>query len=330
MARPIAVEWLPVFVASDTWQVRMYAARAAARLDDVSALKRLAADRHASVREAAVSALSERQGHAADAFYLDALNAEDYQLVRTAARALAGTPDRDRAVPALLGTLERLTAARRDTSRDPRMAILSALMDLGSPARAPSLEPYLRDVDPAVATRAAAVLEKWTGRPYAAITTRFAARPAPAWTEVAALDSARARFLMQQGGAFEIRLFAPEAPATVARFVRLARAQYYDGLTFHRVVPNFVIQGGSPGANEYVGDGPYMRDELGLRPHLRGAVGISTRGRDTGDAQIFIDLVDNPRLDHNYTVFGEVTRGLDVVDRIQEGAVIERVEIVGR
>jgi cyclophilin family peptidyl-prolyl cis-trans isomerase len=96
---------------------------------------------------------------------------------------------------------------------------------------------------------------------------------------------------------------------------------------FHRVVPNFVIQGGSPGANEFAGDDMYLRDEVGLRPHVRGAVGISTRGRDTGDAQIFINLVDNPRLDHNYTVFATVTSGMDVVDQIMEGDVMQRITI---
>jgi cyclophilin family peptidyl-prolyl cis-trans isomerase len=110
--------------------------------------------------------------------------------------------------------------------------------------------------------------------------------------------------------------------------VHLAESGYYNGLTFHRVVPNFVIQGGSPGANEYIGDAAFMRDELGSWPHVRGAVGISTRGRDTGDAQIFIDLVDNPRLDHDYTVFAQVLNGIDVVDRILEGDVIEKIEIV--
>jgi cyclophilin family peptidyl-prolyl cis-trans isomerase len=122
-------------------------------------------------------------------------------------------------------------------------------------------------------------------------------------------------------------LYPEEAPVTVARFASLARARYYDGLTFHRVVPNFVVQGGSPNANEYAGVARYMRDEVGTRPHLRGSIGISTRGRDTGDAQIFIDLVDLPRLDHQYTVFGRVVSGYDVLDRILEGAVIERVSV---
>ena len=112
---------------------------------------------------------------------------------------------------------------------------------------------------------------------------------------------------------------------------RLRRlGQQADGTTFHRVEPNFVIQGGSPGANEYIGDASYMRDELGQWPHVRGAIGISTRGRDTGDAQIFIDLVDSPGLDHEFTVFAQVLNGLDRIDKILEGDVIERVEILAQ
>ena len=132
---------------------------------------------------------------------------------------------------------------------------------------------------------------------------------------------------MSGGDSFLLELFPEEAPVTVATFARLASEGYYDGLTFHRVEPNFVIQGGSPAADEYVGNGPFMRDELGLLSHDRGTVGISTRGRDTGDAQICMNLVDNPRLDHNYTVFARVSEGIDVVDRILAGDVIESVRI---
>jgi cyclophilin family peptidyl-prolyl cis-trans isomerase len=129
-------------------------------------------------------------------------------------------------------------------------------------------------------------------------------------------------------GAFTMQLFADEAPATVATFADLAANGAYNGLTFHRVVPNFVLQGGSPGADEYDALTPqFMRDEVGARSHERGTLGISTRGHDTGDGQIFINLVDNWRLDHLYTVFARVTEGMDVVDRILEGDVIETVQI---
>jgi cyclophilin family peptidyl-prolyl cis-trans isomerase len=133
---------------------------------------------------------------------------------------------------------------------------------------------------------------------------------------------------LDNGRRFQIMFNRDLAPLAYARFARLARAHYYDGLTFHRIVPNFVIQGGSPGANEYVGDGPFMRDELG-GSHRRGTVGISTRGRDTGDAQIFINLVDNPRLDFEYTVFASVPDAqMEIVDAIQEGTRIVRINFV--
>ena len=145
---------------------------------------------------------------------------------------------------------------------------------------------------------------------------------------VAALRGKALRFHMAGLGHFDIGLEVDAAPLTAIRIARRAGEGYYNGLTFHRVAPNFVIQGGSPGANEYSGEPHYMRDEVGL--HYRGTVGISTRGRDTGDAQIFVNLIDSPRLDHIYTVFGTVIDGMEVVDGILEGDVIERVELVNR
>jgi cyclophilin family peptidyl-prolyl cis-trans isomerase len=132
---------------------------------------------------------------------------------------------------------------------------------------------------------------------------------------------------MRESGSFVFELLLEEAPVTVATFARLAEAGYYNGLTFHRIAPNFVLQGGSPGANEFVGTPGYIRDELGLVSHERGTLGISTRGRDTGDGQIFINLVNNYRLDHDYTVFARIVEGIDNVDRIQEGDVMEAVVI---
>lgn len=316
---------LAAFLSATAWQSRMYAARAAAVLEDVGALERLATDPHDNVREAAIEGLIAVAPRAGDDRYLDALGRSDYQLIRTAARALQGSPARSRATGALLDALARISAGRRDTSRDPRLAILDRLGEVGTASDAERLVPYLEDFDPRVAMRAAEVLAAWTGRPHEARPRR--PQPiAPRVTGLTGLDRVRARITMRGGGRFVLRLRADQAPATATRFVTLARARYYDGLTFHRVVPNFVIQGGSPGANEYVGDGPYMRDEVGL-PHVRGAVGISTRGRDTGDAQMFVDLVDNPRLDYTYTVFAEVVDGMDVVDAVVEGATMEKVEL---
>jgi cyclophilin family peptidyl-prolyl cis-trans isomerase len=204
------------------------------------------------------------------------------------------------------------------------MALLERLAELGDATLAPRLRPLLVDFDPVVASRAAELLTAWTGTPHAAAPRPLPPEPLPTWAE--AVDLARREIVLEMadGSEIAIRLLPFDAPTNAARFARLARAGYFDGLTIHRVAPNFVVQGGSPGANEYSGDGPFTRDELGVS-NRRGTVGLSTRGRDTGDAQFFINLVDNIRLDHEYTVFGVVVRGMDVVDGLLEGAVIRAV-----
>lgn len=320
-----AIGRLALFAEHPTWQVRMYGARAAAVLGAGAWLDRLAGDGDDNVREAAITGLLQVRGHEADGLYIDALARTDYQLVRTAALALEGSSRREHAVPALLAAFSRLTAEHRDTSRDTRVALLTRLRELGSRAHAPALKSCLADFDPVIAAECAATLGVWTGNA-AAHTPAPARARRPVTVDVP--PATHVTVTMQRGGTFEVRLFRDEAPATVARFVRLATRGYYNGLTFHRVLPNFIIQGGSPGANEYAGDGPFMRDELGLRSNRRGTLGISTRGRDTGDAQIFVNLVDNPRLDHNFTVFAEVSAGIAVVDGILEGDVIERVDVL--
>ncbi len=315
------------FAAHPQWQVRAYGARAAVTVGDIAVLEELARDSSDNVRTAALGGLITTRRHDADPLYLEALAARDYQLISTAARGLAGTPDKPGAVSALLSSLARLTLERRDTSRDPRVAILQRLRELGSRESAAAIQPYLEDFDPRVASLTAEVLTAWTGKQHQALTKVWDPGPPPQLKEIEDLGSATARVTLHTGSSFELRLLSDEAPATVLRFVHLARTGYYNGLTFHRVEPNFVIQGGSPGANEYMGDARYMRDELGRLMHARGTVGISTRGRDTGDAQIFINLVDNPRLDPDYTVFADIVRGLEVIDGVLEGDIIDHVEI---
>ncbi len=274
----------------------MYAARAAGTLNDRGSLETLAADEDDNVREAAVDALRRRAGHDADRIYVTELERPGYQVMRAAAAALDGTPHPEIAAPALKKAWARLMAEGHDNSHDARAAIEKAIATLGVQGTTSSAQ-------------------------------RMPASDLNA-DDLRRLASPRARIAIRGVGTFDLALFTVEAPATVLRFARLAESGYYNGLTFHRVVANFVIQGGSPGANEYIGDEAFMRDEVGLWPHVRGAVGISTRGHDSGDAQIFIDLVDNPRLDHVYTVFAQVLNGIDIVDRILEGDVIERIEII--
>jgi cyclophilin family peptidyl-prolyl cis-trans isomerase len=223
--------------------------------------------------------------------------------------------------------LERLTQEKKANSRDARLEILRRLSEFGDVRIAGELRPYLSDFDPAVARLAADVITEKSGAKTQPVTVHYATKPLPADAYLRGLAGAAAVIKMKEAGVFAIQLLPEEAPVTVAKFVQLAESKYYNGLTFHRIVPNFVLQGGSPGASEYVGYPDFMRDELGLLSHRRGTLGISTRGRDTGDAQIFINLVDNFRLDHSYTVFARITEGMDNVDKIQEGDVIESIEI---
>jgi cyclophilin family peptidyl-prolyl cis-trans isomerase/HEAT repeat protein len=318
---------LPRFVQHSTWQVRMYAARAAGVLASIDDLNTLSGDPNDNVREAALTAMIEAKRPEAAVVAITQLSRPDYQLIITASRALEDKSNASKATPPLLTALARLTKEHKDTSRDPRMAILDRLRSYGDTTQAVNLEGYLSDFDPAIARKAAEILTAWTGQPRTATPQPLTA-PGVTVNAVNALRAKSLRFHMAGRGHFDIALDVDAAPLTAIRIARRAGEGYYNGLTFHRIVPNFVIQGGSPGANEYSGESFFMRDEPGL--HLRGTVGISTRGRDTGDAQIFVNLIDSPRLDHIYTVFGSVVSGMDVVDGILEGDVIERVELVNR
>lgn len=311
-----------------SWQVRVYAAQAATALGDGDTLTTLSADSQPNVRAAALDGLRQVRKQDADAVYRGALARPDYPVVIAAARALEGTLDPGAATAVLLETLATLTAQGRDTSRDARLAILDRLAETGGAPHAAALVPYLADVDPRIAVRVAELLTRWTGESQEVKTTRLRTLALPPQDELDRLPTGL-RVTMADGRSFDIRFYLDETPVAVWRIVRLARQGYYDSLTWHRIIPNFIIQGGSPGADEFVGDGPFMRDEFSMRSHVRGTVGVSTRGRDTGDAQLFINLVDSPRLDHDYTIIGEVVAGLDVVDTILEGDVMRRVVPVG-
>jgi cyclophilin family peptidyl-prolyl cis-trans isomerase/HEAT repeat protein len=128
-------------------------------------------------------------------------------------------------------------------------------------------------------------------------------------------------------GRIELLLDVVETPLTTQSFLDLARRGFYDGLTFHRVEPNFVVQGGCPRGDGSGGPGYSIRCEIGQRPYGRGALGMALSGKDTGGSQFFITHSAQPHLDGGYTLFGRVTAGMEVVDQIQPGDVIEHVEI---
>jgi len=324
---------LPALASSPIPWLRTYAAKAAGTLKDTTTLRRLARDANDNVKEAAIDALAVVAGHAADDEYVAALSATGYQAVRAGARALKGSPrGRPLLVPLLTAT-DRIAKDSSETSRDVRIAIIERIGELlaGETGFGMSLPgtfdcAVTRAID-SVMTRAGA-----TGGPGTRCAPLAITLP-PDATALALGRDVRLRVTMADssgGGSFTVKLRGDVAPLMAARVLELARSGYYNGLTWHRVEPDFVIQGGGKGANEYVGHPRFIRDELGTVPHVRGAVGMSTRGHDTGDAQWFVNLRDNLRLNADYTVFAEVVDGIDVVDGMLEGDVIARIEVLPR
>jgi len=128
-------------------------------------------------------------------------------------------------------------------------------------------------------------------------------------------------------GDIHLQLNPSEAPLTVNNFVALAREGYYDGVTFHRVVPRFVIQGGDPTGTGSGGPGYQFQDEPVKRPYKAGTVAMANAGPNTNGSQFFICLEDQPNLPPNYTIFGDTVAGMDVVRNIRAGDVMQSVTI---
>lgn len=134
-------------------------------------------------------------------------------------------------------------------------------------------------------------------------------------------------------GVMKIEFFEKDAPNTVKNFTELAEKGYYDGLTFHRVLPNFVIQGGCPKGDGTGGPGYQIDCELDgdNQYHDRGVLSMAHAGRNTGGSQFFIchSRDNTSHLDRNHTCFGKVVDGLEVIDQIKEDDVMEKIVISG-
>ena len=127
-----------------------------------------------------------------------------------------------------------------------------------------------------------------------------------------------------------IELFEKDAPKTVANFEKLIKEGFYNGLSFHRVIPDFVIQGGCPKGNGSGGPGYTIKCETKGNPrkHGKGALSMAHAGKDTGGSQFFITHSPQPHLDGVHTVFGQVMEGMDVVNKIKAKDVMKKVTVV--
>jgi peptidyl-prolyl cis-trans isomerase B (cyclophilin B) len=132
-------------------------------------------------------------------------------------------------------------------------------------------------------------------------------------------------------GVMKVEFFESDAPGTVENFCKLAQSGFYNGVSFHRVIPDFVIQGGDPTGSGAGGPGYSIKCELtaGNQYHDRGVLSMAHHGRDTGGSQFFIchNRQNTQHLDRNHTCFGKVVDGLDVIDQIRQGDIMEKVVI---
>ncbi len=209
-----------------------------------------------------------------------------------------------------------------------KVAVLGSLAKVGNADQLTVIEGALAEDDRAVVAAAAEAYQKITGTD---VSDRI-----PTASRVTAVtpllhdvrQAARAKVRIETTKGVIVLKMLPDAPLVAYNFVKLAKAGFYDGKTFHRVVPHFVIQGGDPRGDGYGGPGYLIRDAASTRSHTRGTVGMASAGKDTAGSQFFINHAPNLHLDGNYTIFATTLRGLDVVDRIEVGDRVIRAVVL--
>jgi cyclophilin family peptidyl-prolyl cis-trans isomerase/HEAT repeat protein len=255
------------------------------------------------------------------------LTADDVIVRATAADILSELPPDPENARALAAALPR---ALQDEMNDAALSIIGALARQQGPTVDDALQKALETTDYLVRRRAADVLRARAGGSQVArrVETVNTTNHREDYERAAARTGKQVRAVVATDkGAFTIELLPEDAPLTVDNFVQLSRRHFFDGIAFHRVVPNFVIQGGDPRGDGNGGPGYQIRDEINMVPYDRGAVGMALSGKDTGGSQWFVTHSPQPHLDGGYTVFGRVVQGMDVVDRIARGDRIRSVTI---
>jgi cyclophilin family peptidyl-prolyl cis-trans isomerase/HEAT repeat protein len=246
-----------------------------------------------------------------------------------AAAANALTELNDENFDALASALEQ---SKSDSLNDARLALLNAIAKYKTPRAVNLVKPALADADQRVRRRAADLLRQMG----------VGGEEIPAEAATAPHDQAyyaRVRRLLDKKvtvtiytskGPIKVEMFAKDSPMTVDNFIELAKRKYFDGVVFHRIVPNFVAQGGDPRGDGGGGPGYQIRCEINPRLYQRGSVGMALSGKDTGGSQFYFCHAPQPHLDGGYTLFGQVSAGMEVVDKLTRGDVIERIEVSER
>jgi len=260
------------------------------------------------------------------------LKADDVIVRATSAELLGRLGDNGDLVIAALQ--QALKSARSDKMNDARIAIIEAANRLGHPINLEVLAGEMRDSDYVVRRRAeelvreSGVTQNMVKLQVGKVET---GHDKAYWRRMAELmlsHRSPEAVIHTRKGDIRLELFAQDAPMTVDNFIQLTKKGFYNGLTFMRVVPDFVIQGGDPRGDANGGPDYQIRDEINLHRYSSGTVGMALSGKDTNGSQFFITLSPQPHLDGGYTVFGQVTSGMDVVNNIARDDVIEGIEII--
>ncbi|HKQ51781.1 MAG TPA: peptidylprolyl isomerase, partial [Pyrinomonadaceae bacterium] len=249
-------------------------------------------------------------------------------IVRATAAELLGEIEPDESNTRLLA--EALPVAAHDELNDAALSILDSLARQKTVAANEAIKTMLDSPDPLVRKRAAALLKANGAGDFserAANLQRTRNTDADYGRALSRMGRLVRAVVNTEKGPFTIELLPDDAPLNVDNFVRLAQSNYFNNVTFHRVVPNFVVQGGDPRGDGNGGPGYQIRCEINEVPYERGAVGMALSGKDTGGSQWFVTHSPQPHLDGGYTVFGRVTSGMDVVDRIVRGDRILNITI---
>ena len=311
------------------WRVRRAIAETLGTLPAAQATDRLRSmlqDEDKRVIPAVLTSLARVQASDLRTLLVQRLDNPDFVVRATVAREL-GTLKPDGGADLLR---QAFKTAQADSAYAARTAALEALAAYGAAEATSTLVQALADPDWAVRVRAEELLAKL--EPGAAATRTIA--PAPGAPIAPYADpgligpvSSPHVFIETAYGTIEFELAVLDAPQTTRNFMELARKGFFNGLEVHRVEANFVVQDGDPRGDGEGGPGHTIRDELNQRPYVRGTVGMALEWRDTGGSQFFITHSPQPHLDARYTAFGHVVNGMDVVDRIKPGDVIQRIRV---
>ena len=209
--------------------------------------------------------------------------------------------------------------------RDAAMMYITAWGDMNFEGAKDILTANLKSDDYDIAKASSDALKKITGIDHEKEITAPKFRTDHDWGFIDNLKSKKFAAVKTSKGIIKIELYPDAAPFTVQNFVKLAEIGYYNNTIFHRVVPNFVIQGGDPTGTGYSGPGYSIRSEFSPLPYDAYTVGMASSGKDTEGSQFFITHSPQPHLDGKYTLFGRVTEGFDIVDKIQAGDKIESI-----